>query len=333
MNIRRHHLKIRTQHGYTLIELLLYVALAGMLLTSLVYFFGTIAEARVKNQVINEVHEQGTALMDHITQTIRNASSVTAPAVGAQAASLTLAVPTASLSPTVFDSTAPVLGYTADGDSSDSGQSNYMSATKFTATTTGTVVTLYGYVAAPVSASPNNRGSMAIYSGTSSPGTLLASSANTALRPNTWTAFSISPVTITSGQTYWLAYNTNGLADTDNNLRWHAGTSGQSIYTAQAFTSGWPAAWTGTAINNELAVYAPIVNNTPATVRIKEGAGSAVSLNNSRVRVHGLNFKNVSRSGTPGAVQVRFTVSHINPENRNEYDYERTFTSTAEVQW
>lgn len=330
---KQHKLRTGKSGGYTLIELLLYVALSGMVLTSLVYFFGTITEARVKNQTVSEVNEQGAALMDQITQTIRNATAITSPTVGNAGASLTLTVPTAGLSPTIFDATGAILGYTGDGDGSDSGQSNNMNATKFVAGASGTITHLYGYVGAPISASPNNLGSMAIYSGASSPSALLASSANTSLSPNTWTAFPISPVSVTSGQTYWLAYNSNGTASADNNLRWHAGTSGQTIYTARAFTSGWPASWTGTAINNEMAVHAPIVNATLAQARIKEGAGSAIPLTNDKVRVYGLNFKNLTRSGSSGVVQVRFTVGRYNPQNRQEYDYHRTFTGTAEMQW
>lgn len=328
----RHRTRSNSQHGYTLVELLLYIALSGMLLTSLVYFFGTISEARIKNQTINEVNEQGAALMDQITQTVRNATGITAPAAGAGGSSLTLTVPTGSLSPTIFDSTGTVLGYTGDGDSSDSGESNFMTATKFTASASGTITTLYAYIAAPVSASPNNLGSMAMYSGTTAPSNLLAASGNTSLMPNTWTAFKITPVTVTSGQTYWLSYNTNGTSDTDNNLRGRVGASGQTVYAPRTFSSGWPASWTGTGVNNEYAMYAPIINATTATVRIKEGAGSTIPLTNSRVRIHGLNFKNVTRNGSTGAVQIRFTVSRVNPENKNEYDYERTFISTAEVQ-
>lgn len=93
----------RHQAGYTLIELLLYVAILGMLLGSVVAFLGTVTEARVKGQTIAEVNEQGTAAIDYITRTIRNATSISAPAAGGAAAtSLTLVVPTAGLSPTVF---------------------------------------------------------------------------------------------------------------------------------------------------------------------------------------------------------------------------------------
>src|SRR5688572_31225940 len=90
------------QKGFTLIELLLYIVMVAVLLTSVTAFFGITIEARIKNQSINEVEDQGAAAMEQITQTIRNATSITVPTAGNTAASLTLVVPTAGLSPTVF---------------------------------------------------------------------------------------------------------------------------------------------------------------------------------------------------------------------------------------
>lgn len=164
------------QDGYTLIELLLYVVVISTLLTSITYFFGITIEARAKNQTIAEVNDQGAAAMDYITQTIRNASSITTPVAAGSGATLTLVVPTGSLSPTIFD-----------------------------------------------------------LSGT--------------------------------------------------------------------------------------------------TLRVKEGAGAAIALTSTDVRMTGLTFKNLTRPSTPGHVQVSFTLSHTNPNNRNEYDYQKTFISSAEVAW
>ncbi|HRJ06499.1 MAG TPA: prepilin-type N-terminal cleavage/methylation domain-containing protein [Candidatus Saccharibacteria bacterium] len=165
-----------TQSGYTLIELLMYVVIISALLTSITYFFGITIEARAKNQTIAEVNDQGAAAMDYITQTIRNGTSITAPTTGASANSLTLVVPTGSLSPTIF-------------------------------------------------------------------------------------------------------------------------------------------------------------NLSGTTLQVKEGSANPVAITSSDVRVTSLAFTNLTRSGTPGIVRVSFTLSHTNPSNRNEYDYQKTFTSSAEVSW
>ncbi|HSX07439.1 MAG TPA: type II secretion system protein [Candidatus Saccharimonadales bacterium] len=168
--------KTAAQRGYTLLELLLYMAIISILLAATTAFLGVTVDARVKNQTVAEVNDQGVAVMDYIMQTIRNASSITAPAAAASSTSLTLVVPTGSLSPTVFS-----------------------------------------------------------LSGT--------------------------------------------------------------------------------------------------TLQVKEGAAAAVSLTNSKVQVTSLTFTNLTRSGTSGAVQVSFVMSRTNPNAHNEYDYQKTFISSAEIGW
>ena len=163
--------------GYTLIELLLYVVILGLILTPLTYFFGMTSEARVKAQSISEVEDQGTAAMDYITQTVRNAYSVSAPAAAASGSSLTLVVPTTALSPTVFS-----------------------------------------------------------------------------------------------------------------------------------------------------------LNGT--TLQVKEGTGATIPLTSGDVQVTNLTFKNLTRSGTSGVVQISFTITRTNNSGgRNEFDYQQTFTSSAEIGW
>lgn len=80
--------------------------------------------------------------------------------------------------------------------------------------------------------------------------------------------------------------------------------------------------------------YTPVNNPTifdlaGGLIRITEGGGSAVSLTNSRVTASGLTFQNLSRSGTPGTVRIQFTITHVNPEGRNEYSFTKTFTGSA----
>jgi Tfp pilus assembly protein PilW len=324
------------QSGYTLIELLLYVSIVGVLLISVSYFFAMIVDARVKNQSITEVNDQGMAAMDYITQVIHNATSITSPAAGGSGSTLTLVVPTGSLSPTTFDlsgSGSGTLGFNADGGTTDGGDAGSINATKFVAPASGTISTLYAFLGSPVGGSPNNLGQMAIYSGTSSPTTLLASSSSAALTASSWNAFSISSVNVTSGQTYWLAYNANGSNTSNNNLRYHTGTAGQSMFITQTFGS-WPNSWSGSAQNFEFSMYAPITTSgTNPALEVTEGAASPIPLTNSKVKITSLSFKNLTRSGTPGIVQVTFTIGRVNANNRNEYDYTKTFTTSAEVGW
>jgi hypothetical protein len=306
------------------------VALLSILLTAVVFFSSIALDARVKNQTITEVDEQGARLMDTITQAIRNATSVTAPVSGVSANQLTLVVPTGSLSPTVFNLSGTAQGATTDGGTTDTSNSNSIEAVKFTASASGTISSLSAFVNTVNASSSNNKAQMAIYRG-ATPTTLLASSASTTLTANTWNNFTIKPVNVTSGTVYWLTYNTNGSATTDNDLRYATGTSGQSATLAQAF-GNWPASFTGTSGSKNYSMYAMVdAASTPGTLNSKEGTGAVTGLTDGNVQVSGLNFRNLSRSGTTGSIQVTFTLGRLNPTGKNEYDYVKTFQGSAEV--
>lgn len=163
------------QHGFTLIELLLYVAIVSTLLGALATFFSLSLSARVKNQSIAEVNQQGTAILERFATTVRAADSIASPAVGTTASSLTLVVTTPALTPTIFDASS----------------------------------------------------------------------------------------------------------------------------------------------------------GSPVVFQIKEGSASASPLTNNKVTLSNLSFKNLSRASTPGTVQISFTLSRVNSSGRNEYDYQKTFTTTV----
>ena len=58
---------------------------------------------------------------------------------------------------------------------------------------------------------------------------------------------------------------------------------------------------------------------------------NAIALTNSRVVASNLTFQNLSHTGTPGTIRVQFTLTHINPEGRNEYNYSKTFYGSASL--
>lgn len=319
-----------SQKGYTLIELLLYISILGSLLTGISLYFVTATTARVKNQSIAEVDRQGTLVMDYITQTIRNANSITSPTAGSTANGLTLAVPTAPLSPTIFNldgGGTAVLGYNQVGGFGSEFNGSSINATKIVASVSGSVSTLYSNIGV-VGPSGSDKGQMAIYSGTSNPSALLGKSATVTMTPNAWNAFTIPTVNITAGETYWLAYNTVDL--NNNNLWYRSGAAGQSMTVGQSYGT-WPNSWTGSNLSIEYSMYANVVTagSSGGTIQVKEGAAAVLPLTNDKVEISNLSFKNLSRPGTPGIVQVSFTISRVNVGNRNEYDYQKTYTASA----
>ncbi len=95
--------KYVSQTGFTLIEVLLYVGIFSILLISTSVFVATLLESRIKNQTIAEVEQQGLQVMQIITQTVRNATSINTPSQGASGTFLSVDTYSGVLNPTVFD--------------------------------------------------------------------------------------------------------------------------------------------------------------------------------------------------------------------------------------
>lgn len=103
--------------GFTFIELLMYIAVVGILLTMVISLFFALARARTKAQSVVEVEQQGYTAMTLMTQTIRNAQGIIAPSPGATSSTTALSTYTASTSPTLFSLASSTL-YSTEGSSS-----------------------------------------------------------------------------------------------------------------------------------------------------------------------------------------------------------------------
>lgn len=90
--------------GLTLIELLLYIAIFSIIITTVVSVAISATAQRVKNNAVAEVDYQGEAVMSYISQTIRNAGSVNSPIANNSAGSISVNSATPTNNPTVFDS-------------------------------------------------------------------------------------------------------------------------------------------------------------------------------------------------------------------------------------
>jgi Tfp pilus assembly protein PilW len=98
--------------GFTLIEMLLYIAITSAMLLAISVFLMALIQSRVKNQTIAEVDQQGIQVMQMLTQIARNAEAITSPAQGASASSLTLDVISATNDPTIFNLSNGVINIT-----------------------------------------------------------------------------------------------------------------------------------------------------------------------------------------------------------------------------
>lgn len=64
-------------------------------------------------------------------------------------------------------------------------------------------------------------------------------------------------------------------------------------------------------------------------IEIKEGSDPLISLTNDNVVVRDVVFQNLSRTNTPGIVKFSFVLEYNNQSNRPEYNYSKTFYSSA----
>lgn len=99
----------KNNSGFTLVELLLYVAISSIVLLVASLFMATLLESQVKNQTIAEVNQQGIQVMQNITQTVRNSNVISTPATGASNTSLSINTSLSSTTPTIFDLSGGVI--------------------------------------------------------------------------------------------------------------------------------------------------------------------------------------------------------------------------------
>jgi len=98
--------------GFTLIEVLLYVAIFSVIIGGIVSLAFLSTAARAQNQTRADLNYQGEAVMALLVQSIHQAQAITAPVPGSSASSLTLAMSDSTVDPTIFD-TVSRSGYNA----------------------------------------------------------------------------------------------------------------------------------------------------------------------------------------------------------------------------
>lgn len=68
--------------GFTLVELLLYIAIVVIVVGAIVMFLFVLQDSQVRNKVIAEVEQQGIQAIQEITKTIENARRIASPSPG-----------------------------------------------------------------------------------------------------------------------------------------------------------------------------------------------------------------------------------------------------------
>ena len=157
---------------------------------------------------------------------------------------------------TAAQATTATLGNTSAGTATDSGDSNYLNASRYvTGSSGGTVSSVSVHVGA-VGAAPGDQYQVAIYTDNAGkPAALLASSASATLTGSSWNTVALTAV-LGPNTPYWLAYNSNGAGAAVDNLTYSTG--GTSVYgTGGSAFGSWPASFGATSGGGlSLSIYA-----------------------------------------------------------------------------
>ncbi len=109
----------------------------------------------------------------------------------------------------------------------------------------------------------------------------------------------------------------------------------RTIRSADAVTQPLPGASAAT-----LTVTVPTGANSPTVfslasgvVRMTEGAAAPVALTSSQVQVTNLTFTNLTRTGSRPIIRVSATMNRSATVGLQEYSFEKTFVSSAEMGW
>lgn len=107
----------------------------------------------------------------------------------------------------------------------------------------------------------------------------------------------------------------------------------RSIESASAINSPGTGGSSGVlSINTSDPLTTPTVfSEDGETLYITEGASDPVALTNNKVRLTDLNFTNVSRSATPGIIQIRFTIGNTAAKTLAEEQYSASFYGSSSL--
>ena len=91
------------KRGFTLVELLLYIAMVPLILGGAIGLFYLSTQSRIKHETVSEVQKQGSQIVNIIAREIQAASGITTPVAGSNGPSLELSTSVAATNPTLFN--------------------------------------------------------------------------------------------------------------------------------------------------------------------------------------------------------------------------------------
>lgn len=99
--VRKYSRSLIFRSGFTILEMLIYTAIVGMILTTTVYVTSTIYNIRARVSSSSVVHESMVFAQKRVLTTLHNATAVTFPLSGTSS-TLSLTMPDAQRDPTVY---------------------------------------------------------------------------------------------------------------------------------------------------------------------------------------------------------------------------------------
>lgn len=120
--------------GFTLLELLLGTAVAGILLIAISQWFAVTIQSQAKTETIRDINAYGELVMENITQRLRNAKAVFSPSQGMSGSSLVFTVDNAFISPTTLDLSSSQLRLTEGTEAPQALHPSWIAASLLTIT-------------------------------------------------------------------------------------------------------------------------------------------------------------------------------------------------------
>lgn len=131
------HSLLRQKPGFTLVELLLYIGVSGLILLAVASLALLIVETRKKNQTIAEVEQQGLQITSLLSQTVRNATGFITPTLGQSSTTLSVTTFDSNKNPTVFDLSSGTLRIKEGASSPINLTASFITATAFNVANVG----------------------------------------------------------------------------------------------------------------------------------------------------------------------------------------------------